>query len=681
MCDGYHHTQSIMVHLKPSNNRFFLALMSFFTLAIFAAVFSASHVIILEYETEMYNTFVLLKEQGIENRKVIARDRVHSIVQYLDAEQKKIDTTIREKIKNSVDTAYTLLHTYYERNKMHHSKEEMQKAMLAILREIRWDGGRGYYFIINTNGIEALNPLNISLEGKDVSTIQDSRGNYFVKEMLAIAQEKGSGFVEYVWTKEEAIDTLNERKISYVKHFEPFNWVIATGEYPRDYEMEVKKTVLDKLQSIRFENQENNYVFIYGVHSMDGGDNFATMLINPNRPDLEGQKISDNVQDSLGKAYRKEMLALLREHKEGFVEYTYKAPQSQEMEQKISYFVLYPQWNWIVASGVFLGDIEKEYENNIMNLSLNVDQKIKTFQILFTVLAFLVVAFALGMFYLQKQRMEKTSKEIEELNVELQKRVEREVKQRVALEDEKNMHEKLLIQHAKMAEMGEMIGVITHQWKQPLNTISILTQEITQLQKFGELDDATIAHTTEGIMQQLLFLVQTIDDFRDFFKPDKEKQYFSVNDAIQSILKIFAIQIKVHEITIAFQNSAPHDTVYGVENEFKQVILNILNNAKDIFLEKQIDNSHVTIRLVMLKESILVTLSDNAGGIDPILLPDRIFESYVSTKGDKGTGIGLSMSKMIIEKRFNGSIQAFNNEEGAQFEIVLPLSLKEKKHD
>ena len=104
------------MRLKPSKNRFFLALMSFFTVAIFAAVFSASHVIISEYETEMYTTFVLLKEEGIENRKIIARDRVHSIVQYLEAEQKKIDTTIQEKIKNSVDTAYTLLNAYYERN-------------------------------------------------------------------------------------------------------------------------------------------------------------------------------------------------------------------------------------------------------------------------------------------------------------------------------------------------------------------------------------------------------------------------------------------------------------------------------------------------------------------------------------------------------------------------------------
>jgi len=670
-----------MMHLKPSKNRFFLALMSFFTVAIFAAVYSTSHVIIAEYETEMYTTFVLLKDEGVENRKIIARDRVHSIVQYLEAEQKKIDTTIQEKIKNSVDTAYTLLNAYYERNKMHLSHDEMQKAMLGILREIRWDGGRGYYFIINTNGIEELNPLNVSLEGVDVSMLQDSHGKFFVQEMLGLSKDKGSGFVEYVWTKEKAIDILDERKISYVKHFEPFNWMIGTGEYPRDYKTEVQKNVLEKLQSIRFENNENNYIFVYGVHNMQGGEDFATMLINPNRPDLEGKKISDAVLDSEGKAYRKEMLKTLRDHKEGFVEYAYKAPQSGEVEQKISYFVLYPQWNWIVASGVFLKKKKKEYEENIVNLSLNVNQKIKTFQILFTVLAFLVVAFALGMFYLQKQRMEKASKEVEELNLELQKRVDKEVKQRVALEDEKNMHEKLLIQHAKMAEMGEMIGVITHQWKQPLNTISILTQEITQMQKFGELDDASITHTTEGIMQQLLFLVQTIDDFRDFFKPDKEKQSFSVNDAIQSILKIFAIQIKVYDIVITLQNSAHKDTIYGVENEFKHVILNILNNAKDIFLEKHTQHSHVTIRLSTLKESIKVSLSDNAGGIDSALLPNRIFESYVSTKGEKGTGIGLSMSKMIIEKRFNGSIQALNNDEGAQFEIVIPLCTKEKKDD
>jgi len=666
---------------KASKNRFFLFLVALFAFAIFTAIFIASRVIITEYETQMYTTFALLKEEGVQNRKIIAKDRVHSIVQYLDAEQKKIDTTIQVKIKNSVDTAYTLLNAYYERNKMTLSTEEMKKAMLGILREIRWDGGRGYYFVINTHGIEELNPLNVALEGTDVSTIADAYGKLFVKEMLQKTSEKGEGFVEYVWTKEKEIDILTDRKLSYVKHFKPFNWVIGTGEYTRDYQTEIQKNVLEKLQSIRFENNANNYIFIYDVHKMQGGDDFATMLINPNRPDLEGKKISDSVLDAHGKPYRKEILKTVREHQEGFVEYAYKAPQSQELEQKISYFVLYPQWHWIISSGVFLGDIEKEYEANIFNLSLNVDYKIKTFQILFGILGLLVMICALWMFQIQKQHMEKASHEIELLNLELQERVDKEVNQRVALENEKNMHEKLLIQHAKMAEMGEMIGVITHQWKQPLNTISILAQDISQMQKFGELNEQSIASTTESIKQQLGFMVQTIDDFRDFFKPDKAKHPFRVSEAIQSILKIFAIQIKVYEIVVTLQNSAEDDGVYGVENEFKQVVLNILNNAKDIFIEKGRIESHVSIRLHSLKGSVVVTMSDNAGGIDPSLLPDKIFESYVSTKGDKGTGIGLSMSKMIIEKRFNGSIYASNDAEGAQFEITLPLASKEHSHD
>ena len=654
-------------------NHLVLFLVILFALGIFIAIFVTSKVIISDYETQMYNTFAFLKEEGVQSRKIIAKDRVHSIVQYLDAEHKMTDNTIKEKIKNSVDTAHALLSAYYDRNKEHLSKKEMKASMLGILRAMRWDGGRGYYFIINLNGIEEMNPLNYELEGVDIGDLKDSQGKPFVKEILDKARDEGHGFVEYVWTTEQKIDALNDRKITYLRKFEPFDWVLCTGEYPFAYEAEVQRNVLEKLQAIRFENNENNYLFVYDLHDMNGGDTFATMLINPNRPDLVGKKISDNAQNSHGKKYRKEMLQLVRNSQEGFVEYAYQAPQSKTLEQKISYFIYYPQWHWIVASGVFLGDIEKEYEQNIMSLSITVDQKIKTFQILFGVLGALLILFAYGVLQIQKQRMEKSSQEIENLNTKLQERVEEEVNARVVLEEDKNMKEKLLIQHAKMAEMGEMIGIITHQWKQPLNSISLLSQDILQMQKFGELTDESITRTTEGIAQQLGFMVHTIDDFRDFFKPDKEKSCFGVVDAIQSVLKIFAIQIKVYDIVVTLQNNTSDDSVYGFENEFKQVILNILNNAKDIFLEtRRIDNC-VSIELCNKEALIVINMSDNARGIDVSLLPDKIFESYVSTKGEKGTGIGLSMSKMIIEKRFGGTIRAFNNDEGAEFEITLPL--------
>jgi len=660
-------------------NRLILFLVALFAGAMFIAIFITSRVIISDYETEMYNTFVFLKEEGVGSRKTIAKDRVHSIVQYLDAEHKMIDTTVKEKIKNSVDTAHALLSAYYDRNKDHLSKKEMQTSMLSILRAMRWDGGRGYYFIINLKGVEEMNPLNYELEGVDIGDLKDSQGKPFVQEMLSKARDEGSGFIEYVWTTREKIDALNDRKITYFRKFEPFDWVLCTGEYPFVYEEEVQRNVLEKLQAIRFENNENNYLFVYNLHDMNGGDNFATMLINPNRPDLVGKEISDNTVDSHGKKYRKEMLELVRNNQEGFVEYAYQAPQSKELEQKISYFVYYPQWRWIVASGVFLGDIEKEYEKNIMTLSGTVDKKIETFQILFAVLGLLMILFAYWMLQIQKQRMEKSSQEIESLNAKLQERVEEEVNARVVLEEDKNMSEKLLIQHAKMAEMGEMIGIITHQWKQPLNSISLLSQDILEMQKFGELTDENITRTTDGITQQLGFMVNTIDDFRDFFKPDKEKNCFSVIDAIQSVLKIFAIQIKVYDIVVTLQSSASNVSVYGFENEFKQVILNILNNAKDVFLEMQRMDNCVSIELWDQGDVVMISMSDNAGGIDVSLLPDKIFESYVSTKGIKGTGIGLSMSKMIIEKRFGGTIRAFNNDEGAKFEIALPLSQVETK--
>lgn len=656
-------------------NRFLILLVAFFGVIMFATIYYASKVIISEYETEMYNTFAIIKEDGIKHRKNIAQDRVQSVMQYLDAEQKMVEYAIKEKIKNSVETAYSLLFAYYERNKEQMSLEDMKKNMLEFLRQMRWDNGRGYYFIINTQGVEILSPLNKELEGIQVSSVVDAEGKRLFKEMLDIAKNDGSGYIEYLWSKQELPKESHERKISYLKKFEPFDWIIVTGEYPEDYSAEVKKKVVQKLSYIRFLNVENDYLFIYQFHDTDDGVGYGEVIANPNRPEVIGTKLVDIIRDVNGKVYRPETF---KKSKEGFVEYYWKVSHSDVEEQKISYYAHYPKWDWLVASGVYLGDIEKEYDASISALSKKVEEKISNFRMLFILLGLSLLLFAFIVLNMQKKRMEKASKEIEHLNSILQDRVEEEVKKRVALEDEKNMREKLFIQLVKMAEMGEMIGVITHQWKQPLNNISLLTQDITQMQKFGELNDETISSTTEAITGQLGFMLQTIDDFRDFFKPDKERHTFSAKHAVSNVLKIFSIQIKVYNIEVLFDSEAIQDRVFGVENEFKQVVLNILNNSKDMFLSREQKESRVSIFMLNDGDNIVIEMVDTAGGIDSSLLPDKIFESYVSTKGDKGTGIGLSMSKMIIEQRLGGTICASNSDNGAKFKIILPTSKTEE---
>ncbi len=255
-------------------------------------------------------------------------------------------------------------------------------------------------------------------------------------------------------------------------------------------------------------------------------------------------------------------------------------------------------------------------------------------------------------------------KEIEDLNKSLEERIQIEIK--------KNMEkDQLLIQQSKMAEMGDMMSKIAHQWRQPLNTLSLAVQDIEEAFYHNELDEKYMKNFIDISMENIKFMSKTIDDFRNFFKLSKTKEIFKLKDAIEDILKIITAQLKDHKISI-YLYGENYDVV-GYPNEFKQVILNLANNAKDAILEKKIENGLIEIRINNLSEKFKeVSVQDNGGGI-PKNIIDKIFEPYFTTKdGIKGTGIGLYMSKTIIEENMDGSLLVENYNNGARFRISIP---------
>ena len=211
--------------------------------------------------------------------------------------------------------------------------------------------------------------------------------------------------------------------------------------------------------------------------------------------------------------------------------------------------------------------------------------------------------------------------------------------------------------------MGEMIGAIAHQWRQPLNTLGLIIQDLEEAYGFGELDEKYIKDTVQTSMKQINFMSKTIDDFRNFFRINKKITHFSVKQAIQETVNIVLAQLKHHNIKITI--SGDDFEIKGFDNEFKQTILNIIGNAKDMIMENNISNPEIQIWLKDKK----VYISDNAGGI-PKEIIKRIFEPYFTTKEQgKGTGMGLYMSKMIIEENMGGKITAHNKNGGAEFVI------------
>ncbi|WP_428023737.1 cache domain-containing protein [Arcobacter sp.] len=245
----------------------------------------------------------------------------------------------------------------------------------------------------------------------------------------------------------------------------------------------------------------------------------------------------------------------------------------------------------------------------------------------------------------------------------------RDITERINLLNEKREQEQILIQQSKMAAMGEMIGNIAHQWRQPLSQISGLFMDIASAYSYKELDDKYL-HTVINEANDIIeYMSHTIDDFRNFFNPNKPKENFLASKALENAIKIIKSSFDFQGINIQ-KTVKSENPIYGYPNEYSQVILNILSNAKDIFVERNIKNPQIIIEINKAENKTCLTISDNAGGIEQKSL-ERIFEPYFTTKYDYGTGIGLYMSKIIIEKNIGGTISVSNSELGATFTICI----------
>lgn len=236
----------------------------------------------------------------------------------------------------------------------------------------------------------------------------------------------------------------------------------------------------------------------------------------------------------------------------------------------------------------------------------------------------------------------------------------------LALANKKQLEqEKILIQQVKLAAMGEMIGSIAHQWRQPLNALNVNIENLEFDFEEGLIDKEFIDKFISSQTKTLHYMSQTIDDFRNFFKIDKKKTIFSVKEAIKNSISIQEVQLKNSDISIDILGE--DFEVDGYESEFQQVIMNLISNSKDVLKEKQKSDAKITISL----KDKSVIFEDNGAGISDEIL-QRIFEPYFTTKEQgSGMGMGLYVSKMIIEDNMGGAITAKNTTDGVAFTIEL----------
>ena len=241
---------------------------------------------------------------------------------------------------------------------------------------------------------------------------------------------------------------------------------------------------------------------------------------------------------------------------------------------------------------------------------------------------------------------------------------------------ERIQQKQFLIQQSKLAEMGDMIAAIAHQWNEPLVELSALVQDIQTSYLLNELKDNDVQSFVNDSMVQIKYMSKTLSDFRNFLKPSTKKVLFSISKALNEINEIIGKQVFYSNINMSFnyKNENEELLIYGYENEFKQVLLNIINNAKNKIIEKNLPinkKGSIDINIKRCEESNMIEIIDDAGAIDEKII-NSIFEPYFTTKED-GMGLGLYMAKIIIEDKMKGTINVRNYKNCVIFTINLPF--------
>ena len=259
--------------------------------------------------------------------------------------------------------------------------------------------------------------------------------------------------------------------------------------------------------------------------------------------------------------------------------------------------------------------------------------------------------------------LESKVKELDTFNKTLHKKVKEEV-------DKQREKENLLIQQSKLAALGEMIGNIAHQWRQPISAVSAIMMNIKWTGISQGIEPKFLNERIKEANEQLQYMSHTIEDFTNFFKPDREKEHFIFANEVKKAYHILKASLEYNNIDLQILYKKKIEG-FGYANEFSQVVLNIISNAKDVLIEKKIKKPKIIIEIKENEENIICQIKDNGGGIEEKNL-NRVFEPYFTTKEEHGTGIGLYISKEIIQKHMKGSLLVQNIENGAIFTIIIP---------
>ena len=590
-------------------------------------VLSVSFFITTFYLNKVTNYFAQAKVNSINDyidlQKAQSEQTTNQITLLFEYTNNRVEPLIKKELKSEVELAYNIAQKIYKKYKGNKSSKEIKQRIKDSLSEMVYNDKSGHIFVTDFKANAILNGSHLSDD--EISRYRDADHRAIILEEIQKVKKYGEGFL----SSNRYID--NQKEIIFVKELNIYNWYIGSSDLVRTQRLQLKSDLLEMIKSIPVDKSD----FI-GVYEDD-----------------KKLYLSDDFDIQI-----KELDKDGKWHKHQIKDYYYFSKYYKEFN-----------WSFLYGFNTTTMSVQAKEKHEKLELMLEDELgfviKASSFIIILIVLLSLLLSIKINKIFKHYQNeVERRTEELEKLNSSLEIRVIQEL----------NAHrqkDKMLTQSAKMAEMGDMLSMIAHQWRQPLNQMSFVVMNIESAYEYDELTEDYLNTKVKEANELLEFMSVTIDDFKNYFAPDKEKTYEQINDAIKQAVSLIkkTLDSESIELELAF-SSQKEILIY--KNEFIQVVLNLIKNSRDVLRDLNIESPKILIETEDTEFGLSVSFSDNGGGIKEDIL-EKIFEPYFSTKDEKnGTGLGLYMSKMIIEGHMGGELSVENAKDGAIFKIKIP---------
>ena len=571
-------------------------------------------------------------DEYITNKKKESEIWVNQLNILLKYKSDSIDEFIKNELKTRVDLAYDSAKYIYEKYKNTKSKNDIKIRIKDALSKMNFNEKKNHIFITSFNGQSILSGSR-EFQGKNILDYSDADGRAIVLEEITKVRKRKEGFIKSRQYSADGIKTI------YVKDLGFYDWYIGSSIFDIQQIELAKHNSLDIVRSTPV--FPNDLMAIY--------DNKSSIYLSSRIRDILGDDSLKTIKNTLTKKSQWHKIDV-----DGYLYYS-------------KYF---KEFDWYIVYGFNISQMSKselkkqESLQQVLDNELEFLTKISALIVILVLILSMIFSRTVNRMFLSYQKEVKSRQgQLELLNASLEQKVARELYNL-------RQKDKMLIQQSKMADMGDMLSLIAHQWRQPLNQLSYIFMNIDSAYEYKELNKKYLDGKIKEGNHLLEFMSQTIDDFRDYFKPNQKRELINISDIVKRAIELMKKPLEDSNIEIVHTNRCNKEIELYV-NEFVQVILSLIKNAKDVLIHNSIKNPKIEIVTSCDEDGVVVEVKDNGGGIEVYIL-DQIFEPYFTTKDKQhGTGLGLYMSKMIVEEHLGGKITVENIDKGACFKIFL----------